>query len=227
MNKFFLLLISTLVLHASTAGSAPLDKSVRVEVTMQKITTLIKAEKYSDSLPYFAELESSGEALPESFHYHYISALDKAGDSDQAHRRAMFYLEQYGRKGRYYKPVVEVVSRLDLKKDGETKKQAEAKAQHDRIFTLANEKYQTDVARYRTEIAQCRSDDAEAKSSAKDDVARLQRDCEWYDKYGCDQARDEAGRKLYKRMLRAMDTVSSWPYDSCSKEHVEPAKPVY
>ncbi len=227
MNKILQMLVLLFLLHSFTVVGAPIDKSIRIEVTMQKITTLLKAKKYNESLPYFAELESSGETLPDSFHYYYIDALDKAGESEQAQRRAAAYLDKYGRKGRYFKPVVEIVSRLDLKKDAEMKKQAEAKEQRDRAFSLANEKYQTDFAKYRTDVEQCRIDDAEAKESAKQDVARLQRDCEWYDKYGCNQAREEAGRKLYKRMLRAMDTVENWPYDRCSKDFSEPAKPVY
>lgn len=76
------MLFSLLIGMAVTAHAANLD--AQVDPRMSKITAALKTGKAADALLYFAELEgmelSLSYPLPESFHYYYISTLDKTGD---------------------------------------------------------------------------------------------------------------------------------------------------
>lgn len=102
-----------------------LDQEMQVDLLMAKITSALKADKASDALPFFAELEGMESTLknplPESFHFYYIDTLDKTGDKAKALSRADVYLNKYGKSGKYYGQVIEIMSRLQeqMKKEQE------------------------------------------------------------------------------------------------------------
>lgn len=106
---------------------------VRVDLLMSRITSALKAEKYADALPLFAELEgmepSLQTPLPESFHFYYIDTLDKTGNIIKAHSRTEAYLNKYGKNGKYYGQVIEIMSRLQVQVDIEQEKLKKAAQQ--------------------------------------------------------------------------------------------------
>jgi hypothetical protein len=125
------ILFSLVMLIAVAAYGA--SKEVQLDLLMSKITVLLKADKATDALPYFAQLEglesSLSKPLPESFHFYYIETLDKAGNKTKALERANVYLEKFGKKNKYYGQVIEIMSRLQIEAD---KVAAEQKARDDR-----------------------------------------------------------------------------------------------
>ena len=88
-----------------------LDTKTKTDIMISKITTAIKAERYKDALPYFVSLERKNSNLPESFYFHYIQSLSKAGYSEATNIQAQEYLKKYGSKGKYYTEVVEIMGR--------------------------------------------------------------------------------------------------------------------
>lgn len=77
---------------ATTTQAAPLDKSIQVDATMTKITTLFQANRETEALPYFSQLEAMDTSLPESFYFYYIEALEKSGDKKNAlNNQGRFY----------------------------------------------------------------------------------------------------------------------------------------
>ena len=96
-------------------GSDPypgMEKGLVLDIVMGKITAALKANKYAEALPHFALLERQGTALPESFYYYYTDTLEKAGQKDKARAGAATYLKNYGKTGRYYPQVIELMGRL-------------------------------------------------------------------------------------------------------------------
>jgi hypothetical protein len=89
-----------------------MDKSVVVDIVMKKITAGLKENNPAKTLPQFAYLEKLGVPLPESFSYYYTETLEKAGKKDAARTHAAAYLKAYGKKGKYYAQVIEIMSRL-------------------------------------------------------------------------------------------------------------------
>lgn len=112
-----------------------LDKDIEVDLLMSKITTAIKTDKTADALPSFAKLESMepslGKPLPENFHFFYIDALDKSGDYTKALSRCNIYLEKFGKKGKHYGQVIEIMSRSQDRVEREAKAAAERKAREE------------------------------------------------------------------------------------------------
>jgi len=89
-----------------------MDKSMVVDIVMTKITAALKANEYKKALKDFALLEKLGTPLPESFYYYYTDALAKTGKNVEARSHAGDYLKKYGKKGKYYAQIVEIMSRL-------------------------------------------------------------------------------------------------------------------
>ncbi|SFQ34392.1 hypothetical protein [Variovorax sp. 770b2] len=87
-----------------------MDPSVAQDVLLAKITASMKENRYDQAIPSFERLERLGVALPESFYYFYILALNKGGRQSDAKTRAANYLTDIGRKGAYYKEVVEIMA---------------------------------------------------------------------------------------------------------------------
>lgn len=116
------------LLLGSAATTHAVSQEVQVDLLMAKITAALKAEKPAEALPAFVELEgmepSLQNPLPESFKFFYIDTLDKTGDKAKALKRAEAYLDKYGKNGKYYGQVIEIMSRLQ----GEVEKEAKARA---------------------------------------------------------------------------------------------------
>lgn len=91
---------------------AGLDKSVVIDIVMKKITDGLKEGKLAATLPHFAYLETLGVALPESFNFYHTDTLAKVGKKDEARAHANAYLKTYGKKGKYYAQIIEIMSRL-------------------------------------------------------------------------------------------------------------------
>lgn len=121
-----------------------LDKSIETDVLVLQITTLIKAGKASEALPHFAKLESMGVDLPESFDYHYIDALNTAGEVLRAYERSETYLKRYGKKGKYYSAVVRLFAELAPKKEAINA----AEASRAKAADAAQAQYQKELAEY-------------------------------------------------------------------------------
>jgi hypothetical protein len=89
-----------------------MDKGVVVDIVMKKITAAIKAGEHAKALTEFSFLEKQGEKLPESFYYYYTETLEKTGKKAEAREHANDYLKRYGKGGKYYSQVIEIISRL-------------------------------------------------------------------------------------------------------------------
>lgn len=119
-----LFVLLTVGVHAQA-----LDKEVQIDILTNKITTLVKAGNNAEALPYFEQLEGMQATLPEAFDVMYIDVLDKAGKAEKALERGEAYLKKYGKKGKYYSKVIEVVSRrsMDVEKAAKIKAEKEAR----------------------------------------------------------------------------------------------------
>lgn len=113
-------LVSLFILTV-TVANAQGNPDHEIDIVTGKITTLIKAQRYGEALPYFRELESKGGKLPESFDYYYVDTLARAGESTKAIERAKAYLKKHGSKGKHYPQVIELVGRLELEADAAEK----------------------------------------------------------------------------------------------------------
>ena len=102
-------------LTLSTAQAASLPKDIEVDIVMKKITSLIEAEKYTEALPYFEQLEAMNISLPEGFYYFQIKSLDKTTDTKKTLTQAESYFTDYGKDGKYYSAVVEIYSRVSMR----------------------------------------------------------------------------------------------------------------
>jgi hypothetical protein len=91
---------------------AGMDKGVIVDVAISKITSNLKAGQPAKALPEFQYLEKLGVPLPESFYFYYTDTLSKLGKNSEALAHAQEYLKSYGKKGKYYSQVVEIMGRL-------------------------------------------------------------------------------------------------------------------
>jgi len=120
------LLLSVVLLCIAVQAQA-LDREVQIDILTSKITTLLKAGKNAEALQYFAELEGMQATLPESFDFFYIDTLDKSGKADKALERSEEYLKKYGKKGKYYGQVIEIVSRRSMEVEAQSKAAAAEK----------------------------------------------------------------------------------------------------
>jgi hypothetical protein len=101
---------------AAVAAHA-VDQDVQVDILMSKIINAQKEGRAADALPSMAKLESMEPTLKaplsEGFHFLYITTLDETGDHANALRRANVYIEKFGKKGRNYAKVVDMIGRLE------------------------------------------------------------------------------------------------------------------
>jgi hypothetical protein len=123
MKQLQVLLFTLTMFVGSTAHA--LDQDVQVDLLMAKIINAEKEGRAADALPSMAKLESMeptlSEPLPEEFHYLYITTLDKAGDHANSLRRANIYIEKFGRRGKNYSKVIDIMSRLEEEADKNAK----------------------------------------------------------------------------------------------------------
>jgi flagellin-specific chaperone FliS len=135
-----------------TAVSAhAVDQDVQVDILMSKIINAQKEGRAADALPSMAKLESMETTLkaplPESFHFLYITALDESDDHANALRRANIYMEKFGKKGKNYAKVVDIIGRLEEEADKDAKAEAEkeiadAKANKEEEVAKCNRLYE-------------------------------------------------------------------------------------
>ena len=111
----------TLILSTVQAASLPQD--IEIDITTKKITSLLEAEKYTEALPYFEQLEAMKVPLPESFYYFKIKSLDKTTDTKKTLTQAQSYFTDYGKNGKYYNEVVEIYSRVSMRNAKEEKEE--------------------------------------------------------------------------------------------------------
>lgn len=121
MNRLIFTLILFACLVTVTVTVQAQESSIKTDILMERITSLIDANKHAQALRYFAELEATGTSLPQSFYYFYIDALDKAGVIDETVQRGEAFLNQYGKKSKYYSQVVSIVSRRLIDLEGPRK----------------------------------------------------------------------------------------------------------
>ena len=88
-----------------------LDRDTEIDILTTRLVSLLKAEKSNEALPLFEQLEKMNAKLPESFDYHYVETLDKVGKVVKAVVRGEAYLKKYGKRGKNYGQVVEIVAR--------------------------------------------------------------------------------------------------------------------
>lgn len=132
---------------------------VKVDLLMVKLTSTLKAEKWADALPFFAELESMEPSLqkplPEGFHYNYIDTLDKTGDKAKALSRADIYLNKYGKSGKYYGQVIEIMGRLQMQVEKDGKDAAERKVRKEEeaaAYKLAYDVWNKSIEKCRSKV---------------------------------------------------------------------------
>lgn len=89
-----------------------MDKGTVTDILMAKITAALDTNDYAKALPHFAQLEKLGVSLPESFHFYYAKSLDNAGKKAEARVRAEAYVKTFGRQGKYYAQIIEIMSRM-------------------------------------------------------------------------------------------------------------------
>jgi hypothetical protein len=78
---------------------------------MTRISAALKTNDYRAALPWFRRLEERGKGLPEGFYYSHIAALSDAGEYPAARIRMNAYVKKYGKRGKYYPQVVELMSK--------------------------------------------------------------------------------------------------------------------
>lgn len=123
--------ILPVLLLAVTCAAHAVDKDVQIDLLMAKIVALVEAQRPAEALPYFAQIEGLGVPLSENLQFLYIDTLDRAGEKGNALKQANTYVEKYGRKGKNYGPVIEIMSRLQIQADKESRERAIAKAATD------------------------------------------------------------------------------------------------
>jgi len=117
-----------LMLMGIAITSQAMDQDVQVDLLMAKITNALKQNRVADALPAFAQLESMEPTLQnplsEGFHFLYIDTLDKSGNHAKALSRANIYMDKFGKQGKYYDKVIEIMSRLQDQVEEEKKVEA-------------------------------------------------------------------------------------------------------
>jgi hypothetical protein len=139
LSSLFLIFAMTVSLISFAA-----ERQVNVDITMGKIVSLIKNERWSETLPYFDQIEASGEKIPESFYYYQIEALYKSKNIDTTLAKVDAYMKRYGKRGKYYAKVVEIGSEVSLVAD---KLAREEKAAADKQ-AAANAEYEQKMRQY-------------------------------------------------------------------------------
>lgn len=118
---FTLLLVIAVSVQAS-------DQGAQLDLLWSKITAAVKNEKPLEALPAFAQMESIASSqstqMPEDFSALYIGTLYKIGNNAEAYSRAEVYMSKYGKKGRRYAFVLDIMSRSQ-DKVVEARRQAE------------------------------------------------------------------------------------------------------
>lgn len=87
------------------------DKDVAIDMAMAKITKSISNNDNKDALLYMNYLLTLDEKLPEAFYPQYIKVLEATKNVASAKRVANVYIQKYGKAGKFYGEMIEVLSR--------------------------------------------------------------------------------------------------------------------
>lgn len=217
-----------LVFWLSLASAAP-PADIQMDITMEKITGLIKEGKEADALPYFAQLEALNKPLPEAFYFYYIRSLEKAGRSKEALERTTAYFGRYAKKGQYYKEIVAAAGRLSIvveKQDQATKE----------AYDKAMATYAQDLARYEKVVQECPRKFHDLVASTRRDFANAEQacnppnpacSCEHERRWGVNSCNKQKALRTYDRLAEKLDELSaSSAYEYCSGRYTAPRKPV-
>lgn len=112
------------------------DQDIQMDLLMSKITMALKEKRYADALPAMEKIEgmesTMNKPLSEGFHFLYIDTLDKSGNFTKALKRTNVYMEKFGKRGKHYAQVVDMIVRLQETVEKEEKRvQAEAIAREE------------------------------------------------------------------------------------------------
>lgn len=88
-----------------------MDPAIALDIMLKKIATALEAGTPEKALPEFERIEKMGRPLPERFHYYYAEAYSRAGKKSEARDRARQYLNTYGKAGKYYDKVIEMLAK--------------------------------------------------------------------------------------------------------------------
>ena len=91
---------------------AKLDDDTALKIIMKKITDAVASGRYKESLLSFSMLERRKIDLPEEFYYFYAQALKNTDNKDKAMEYSTKYLSKYGKKGKYYEKVTDLIASL-------------------------------------------------------------------------------------------------------------------
>lgn len=89
-----------------------MDQEIAVDIVMKKIVEALKESNYAAALPNFEYLLKMNREFPESFYYYHIETLAGIGDKQKVREKSTSYLKKYGKNGKYYKKVIEIMARL-------------------------------------------------------------------------------------------------------------------
>ena len=144
-----LLLAVVLMLFVSVSAYG-INQDVQVDLLLAKITSSLKANRAADALPFFAQLEGMESSLttplPESFSFYYIDTLEKSGNKAKALSRADIYMDKYGKKGKHYGQVIEIMGRLQMQVEQEAKEAAARSAREAQETADKRARYAKDAA---------------------------------------------------------------------------------
>jgi len=158
-----------LIALAAPFCAAAAESPVNVDITMGKIVTLIKGERWAETLPYFEQIEQSGEKLPESFYYYQIEALYKSGDVDLTLAKVHAYAKRYGKHGKYYAKAISVGSEAGLIADTRAREAKEASDKR----AAANALYAEKMRVYENAMVEYRQNDADRDKRVSECVAEV------------------------------------------------------
>lgn len=217
-----------LVFWISVASAAP-PADIQMDITMEKITGLIKEGRDADALPYFAQVEALNTPLPEAFYVYYIRSLEKAGRSKEALQRTTAYFDRYARKGQYYKEIVAAASRLSIVVENQDQATKEA---HDKAMAT----YTESLARYEKSVQECPQMFQGLVTRTRREFANAERacnppnaacSCEHERRWGTNNCNKRNALRTYDRLAERLDELSaSSAYEYCSGRYTAPRKPV-
>lgn len=87
-----------------------LSRKVVEDILMTRVTTNLKAEKWSVALDAMTELETRGAEVGENFHFYQVDTLVKAGRKVEAQKKAADFLTRYGEKSQHYQRMIEILA---------------------------------------------------------------------------------------------------------------------
>ena len=240
MKRLIPLLMALVIGQAMASQRAP---EIEIDITMERITSLLADGREREALPHFARLEAMQPKLPEAFDFYYVRSLERAGQHREALKRANAYFASYGRKGKYYKEVVPIAGRAtaEVEKQDQQRLAAyeQAMVSYNQAMGAHNQAmagYQRELAEYESTMRQCPSRHADAIRSARTDVARSEAacnppnhtySCDYHRRHGFSNGKGGQNLRTLERRERKLYQLESMaPSEYCAAEYQAPKKPV-